>query len=355
MSRGREIAEAGVAPFQVVVALRLGNLVRGAGVPGLLRHPDPAVVAERLAHQRQLRLIVAALGDAGRVDLGEAGIGEVCAALVGPPDGRDVGALRVGGQIEDVPVPAGAEDHGVAHVGLDLARDHVTHHDAARPPVHDDQVQHLGAGEHADPAGGDFLLELLVGPEQELLAGLSPRVECPGHLGSAERAIGQEPAVLPGEWDALGHALVDDVDADLGQPVDVGLAGPEVTALHRVVEQAEDAVAVVPVVLGGIDSALRGDAVGPPGRILEAEALHVVAELAQRGGRGGAGQPAAHDQHGVFPLVRGVHQLHLEAMLVPLALDGARGNSGVQRHADVSMILTPPRRSCRGRRPPRSR
>ena len=40
--------------------------------------------------------------------------------------------------------------------------------------------------------------------------------------------------------------------------MDVGLAGAEVAALDRVVEETVDAVAVVLVVLGGVDAALRG-------------------------------------------------------------------------------------------------
>src|SRR5690625_7356595 len=44
-------------------------------------------------------------------------------------------------------------------------------------------------------------------------------------------------------------------------------------------------ISVVAVVLGGVDSALRGDGVRPAGAVLIAERLHVVAGLAQGGGR----------------------------------------------------------------------
>jgi len=54
----------------------------------------------------------------------------------------------------------------------------------------------------------------------------------------------------------LRDALVDDVVADLGESPDVRFAGPEISALDRVVEEAPDAVAVVRVVLGGVDAAL---------------------------------------------------------------------------------------------------
>ena len=77
-----------------------------------------------------------------------------------------------------------------------------------------------------------------------------------------KRAVVQVPPVFARERNALRHALVDDVDADLRQAVDVGFARAEIAALHRVVEQAVDAVAVVLIILGGVDAALRGDASG---------------------------------------------------------------------------------------------
>ena len=73
---GHEVAEARIAALEVVVALRLGNLLGRALVALVLRHPHAAVVAQALRHQRQLRLVIAADRNAGRVDLREAGVGE---------------------------------------------------------------------------------------------------------------------------------------------------------------------------------------------------------------------------------------------------------------------------------------
>ena len=194
-------------------------------------------------------------------------------------------------------------------------------------PFDDDEIEHLGARIHRHAALRDLLLERLIRAEQQLLAGLAARVERARHLRAAERAIREQAAVLARERNALRHALVDDVDADLREPVDVRLARAEVAALDRVVEQPIDAVAVVLIVLRGVDAALRGDAVRAARRILEAEALDVVAELAQRRRGRAAGEPRADDDHGVFPLVRRIHQLHLEAVLVPLPLERTRRES----------------------------
>src|SRR5690606_39369756 len=92
-------------------------------------------------------------------------------------------------------------------------------------------------------------------------------------------------------------------------------------------------VAVVLIVLGGVDAALGGDAVGAPGAVLEAEAVDVVAELGQAGGRRAAGEAGADHEDLVLALVGGVDQLHLEAVAVPLALDRAVRDFGVEIHA----------------------
>ena len=75
-----------------------------------------------------------------------------------------------------------------------------------------------------------------------------------------------------------------------------------------------------------------GHAVGPARTVLEAEAVDVVAQLAQ-GGRGrGAGEARAHDEDGPLALVARVHQLHVEAVPVPLLLEGAVGDLRVEHH-----------------------
>ncbi len=83
-----EVAERRVAALQIVVAVFFGDVRRflgaradGLDVFDLLRHPDAAVVAQRLRHEGQFRLLVAMHGDAGGVDLREAGVGEAVALV----------------------------------------------------------------------------------------------------------------------------------------------------------------------------------------------------------------------------------------------------------------------------------
>lgn len=326
---GHEVAEGGVDPLQVVVALRLGDVGRGTGVALGLGDPDASVVAQGLAHEGELGLVVTGARDAGGVDLGEAGVGEVRAAPVRPPDGGRVGVHGVGGEVEDVAVASARQDHGVGVVRGDLAGDQVACDDAAGHAVDDDQVEHLGAGVHLDVACGDLPGECLVGAEQELLTGLAAGVEGAGHLDPAEGAGVEEAAVLAGEGDALGHALVDDLHGDLGEAVDVGLAGAEVAALDGVVEEAVHRVAVVAVVLGGVDTALGGDGVGAARGVGEAELDHVVALFGERRAGRSARQAGTDDDDGVLATVGRVDELGLEAATVPTVRDRAFGGLGV--------------------------
>ena len=185
-------------------------------------------------------------------------------------------------------------------------------------------------GEGLDRPGRDLALEGLVGADQQLLAGLATRVERAGHLYAAERAVVQQAAVLPGERDALGDALVDDVGAHLGQAVDVRLAGAVVAALDGVVEETVDRVAVLLVVLGGVDPALRGDRVRTTRGVLVAEGLHVVAGLAERGRRRGAGQTGADDDDAQLAAVGRVDQPGLELAVLPAVGDRTGRRLGVR-------------------------
>ena len=197
-------------------------------------------------------------------------------------------------------------------------------------PSCDDDVEHLRARVQRDLAGRDLAHHRLVGAEQQLLAGLPARVERARDLRAAERAVVEQPAVLARERHALRRRLVDDLVRDLREPVDVGLARAEVAALDRVVEEPEDRVAVVAVVLGGVDPALGGDRVRAPRRVVEREDLDLVAELGQRG-RGRAARQAGPDDDDLeAPLVGRVHQPHGEAMVVPRAAGSSPAGSATR-------------------------
>ena len=136
--------------------------------------------------------MLAADGDAGRVDLRVAGIGEQGALLARAPGGGDVAALGVGGKEEDVAVAAGGQDDRIRRVRGDLAGDQVAHDDAFGVAIDDDQIEHFRSRKHLHGAQADLAAEGLVSAEQQLLAGLAARVKGARDLGAAERAVGQQ-------------------------------------------------------------------------------------------------------------------------------------------------------------------
>ena len=276
--------------------------------------------------------------DAGGMNLDETGIGETGAFSVGPPGGRDIGGHGIGGQVEDIAVPAGGQHHGMAGVPLQLAGDQIAADNAPGPAVHDHQFHHLPAGIDGDPAGGHLPHQGGVGPEQELLAGLAAGVEGPRDLGPAKGTVGQGPAVFPGKGHALGHALVDDGIGDLGQAVDIGLARAKIATLDGIVEQPEDGVPIVLIILGRVDPALGGDGMGPARTVLDAERFDGVAQLRQGGGGRGSGQTGADHQDLEFPLVGRADQFVAETAVVPFFGQGAIGDLGVETHNQSGVV-----------------
>src|ERR1019366_5246831 len=143
-------------------------------------------------------------------------------------------------------------------------------------------------------------------------------------LHSAEGPHIEQSAILARKRDTLGHALIDDVAADLRQAIDVRLTRTKISALNRVVEKAEDAVPVITVVRGGIDAALRGDRMCAARAVVERKAIDAVALLAERSSGRRPGEAGAHNHNGVLAAVGGIHQLHLEAALFPLLFNWTR-------------------------------
>ena len=247
------------------------------------------------------------------------------------PAGGDVALHRIGGEKEDVAVATGCEHHGVRRVRLHDAGDKVASDNAGAATIDSHHVDEFAAVPQLDGAKPDLARKLLVSAEQQLLAGLPTCVERALQLRAAEAARVQQAAVLAGERHALSNHLVDDVHAHLCEPIHVGFASAEVAALDRVVEQPMHAVAIAAIVLGGVDSALRRDAVRAARRIVERENVDVVTKLGKRGCGRSASQATTNNNHLELALVVGVDQLHVGFVVVPLIRNRTARNLGVQR------------------------
>ena len=137
-------------------------------------------------------------------------------------------------------------------------------------------------------------------------------------------------AVLSGERHTLLDTLIDDQITDFGESINIGFPGTEIAAFDRVVEQAKNAVAIVLVIFRGINSALGGDAMGAARAILVTEALHVIAELAQRRRGRSSREPAADDDDFEFSPVIRSDQARVVLMVRPFLGEGAVRNSGLE-------------------------
>ena len=267
------------------------------------------------------------------MNLGVTRIGKAGSALVRPPDGGGVRAAGVGREIEDVPVTAGRQHHGIGGVTADFAALQMAHDDPLGLPLHDHQIEHLGVGVGLDGSQANLPGQRRVGAQEKLLSGLSARIKGATDLRPAEGSVVEQPAVFAGEGHPLGHALVDDAGAHLGQSIDVGFPRPEVPAFDGVVEQAVNRVPVVRVVLRGVDATLRRDGMGASRAVVEDEVLHLIAQFAQSGCGRGPRQPGANDDDLVFPLVGRVDQFVLELALVPFLRQRAGRDVAVEaRH-----------------------
>ena len=108
---GNEVSEGWVTALQVVVSVFFRDIICAHGAFAdcfrvflFGRHPDAAVVAQRLRHERQLGLVLSGHRNARRMNLREAGIRHVRPFLVRLPSRGDVGAHGVGAQEKDVAI-----------------------------------------------------------------------------------------------------------------------------------------------------------------------------------------------------------------------------------------------------------
>src|SRR6185295_14634168 len=109
------------------------------------------------------------------------------------------------------------------------------------------------------------------------------------------------------------------------EPMDVRFTGAEITAFDRVVEETEDGIAIVLIVLRGVDSPLRRDRMGAARGILEAKTGDLIPQLGERGGGGRAGEPRPDHEDVVLGPIRRRHETALRAELPPFVLDGPVG------------------------------
>ena len=116
------------------------------------------------------------------------------------------------------------------------------------------------------------------------------------------------------------------------QAIDVRFPGTVVAALDGVLEKAADAIAVVLVILGGVDTALSGDRVRTTRAVLVTETGNLKAHFSERRGGGRPREARAHDNDVILPAVGWAHEAHLRLMVIPLVGQRAGGDFRVEIH-----------------------
>ena len=215
---------------------------------------------------------------------------------------------------------------------IEFPRHQIAGDNSPRLPIDHNQVQHFCTRNHRHGPGMNLAFERLVGTQKKLLTCLAPCIEGARYLRTAERAIRQRSTIFACKWNTLGDALIDDVIADFRQPIDIAFACAKVPALHRVIKKPVNALAIVGIVFCRVDAALRSDGVCTTGRVLEAKAFDVIAQLAERRRCGGSCQAGTDHDQGMLALIGRIDQLHIEAGLGPCLFNRAGRDSCVECH-----------------------
>ena len=285
---GNKITESRIAALKIVVAVLLGYLralyllcAELLDILHLLRNPDTSVITERLTHKGQLGLLVTMNRDTGRVNLGEAGIGEVCSFLVAVPCCRAVGVHGICRKEICVAVTAGSQDYGMCSETLDLTGYKVAGNDTAGLTVYNNELKHLMTGIRLYSTLRDLTVQGSVCSEKELLSGLTAGIESTADLSTSEGAVVKQSTVISRERNTLCYALVDNQIADFCKPVNIGFPAAVVASLDGIVEETVHGVIVVLIIFSGIDTSLRCDRVGAAGRVTDAENLDIITEFSE--------------------------------------------------------------------------
>jgi hypothetical protein len=140
---------------------------------------------------------------------------------------------------------------------------------------------------------------------------------------------------------SLSDALIDDVARDLGESVNVGFAGAEVTTFDRFIKEPIDAIPIAYVVLGRVNPALSCDRMCPPGRILVAEGEHVVAKPGQCGGGRSSGQARSYDDDSIASFIVGAKELKMVPVPAPPRFKGTRRGFSIEYHQIILLKMNP--------------
>ena len=117
--------------------------------------------------------------NAGRMNLGEAGVSEERATFVSAIGGGDVATAGVSRKEKNVAVTASGEHYGITGEGIDFARAKIAGDDSLGVTIYEHEVEHFRLRKHCHSPERDLATERLIGAQQKLLSRLAARIKCP--------------------------------------------------------------------------------------------------------------------------------------------------------------------------------
>ncbi len=245
--------------------------------------------------------------------------------------GRAVGSHGVGGEEEGITITTGSNHNSMSKETLNATGNEVTGNDTTGTwftvlVLNHNDIQHLMAVKHLHFAFTDLAAQRRVCTEKQLLTSLTFGIESTANLCATERAVIKQSAIFACERNALRYALVNDIITYFSQTVYIGFACAVVTTFDGVVVQTIDRVAIVLVVLSGIDTTLCSDRVCTTRAVLDAEIKDIESKFCERCGSRSAGETGTHYDNVQAALISGVNQFLMVLVVGPLEFQGSFRN-----------------------------
>ena len=159
-----------------------------------------------------------------------------------------------------------------------------------------------------------------------MLACLAACVERTGYLHTTKGAVFEEASVFTCEGDALSYTLIYDIGRAFGEAVHVCFAGAVVATFDCIVEETVYTIAVILIILSGVDTSLCCDAMRAAWAVMERKALDVIPQFAEGSSCSSAGETGADHDHIEAEFVVGGHEGDCGFILFPFGGDRAGRN-----------------------------
>ena len=150
------------------------------------------------------------------MNLGKTRVPKQSSVTVGFPSGGHIGTHGVGGEVKDITITSGGQNHCMGRMPFELPGNQVLGNDTLGFAIHSDQFHHFVAAVHGHLLFSNLTIQGRISPQQQLLPGLTAGIKCTGNLGTSKGTVVQHSTVIPGKRHTLRDALINDGGTDFG-------------------------------------------------------------------------------------------------------------------------------------------